>query len=218
MEDISYTFKKIFKRYKIEFFLILAACIATLISFSLYLQENKEDKLPPSTVAQEPEIKESSGEIIYIDIAGSIDKPDMYAATPGSRLKHVLDKAGGLSDDADFLYFSRNFNLSRLLQDQEKIYIPSRDEVMNGLFKEEFLIQNSNLSINTIETSVNDQIITTKININSATLEELDTLPSIGQVTAQKIIDNRPYTTIEDLVLNKVVSQTIFEKIKELIE
>jgi competence protein ComEA len=56
------------------------------------------------------------------------------------------------------------------------------------------------------------------ISINDSTIEELDQLPGIGQITANKIISNRPYTTIEDLLTKKVVNKGVFEKIKNLIE
>lgn len=55
------------------------------------------------------------------------------------------------------------------------------------------------------------------ININEASLEELDTLIGIGLVTAQKIIDNRTYESINDLLDKKVISKTVFEKIKSKI-
>ncbi len=53
-----------------------------------------------------------------------------------------------------------------------------------------------------------------KININSATIWELDELPGIGQISAQKITDGRPYSSISALLEQKIVSKTTFEKIK----
>jgi DNA uptake protein ComE-like DNA-binding protein len=55
------------------------------------------------------------------------------------------------------------------------------------------------------------------ISINQAALKTLTTLPSVGEVRGQAIIDNRPYTKIEELLTNEVVTETIFEKIKNLI-
>jgi competence protein ComEA len=61
------------------------------------------------------------------------------------------------------------------------------------------------------------QVNSGKININSASAQQLDTLPGIGTVRAQKIIDNRPYSTINDLVKKKVLGEGIFEKLKDQI-
>ena len=55
------------------------------------------------------------------------------------------------------------------------------------------------------------------VSINQATQDELEALPGVGPVSAQKIIDNRPYASIDELISKKVISSSTFEKIKELI-
>ncbi len=157
---------------------------------------------------------------IVVDVCGAVIRPDMYEVTAGARLKQLINLAGGLSDNAHREYFSRNFNLARIITDQEKIYVPSITEVSNNIIVENQRTLDyaspSTGDVNiapTTDTPINNQLI----NINSATLEELDTLPGIGQVTAQKIIQNRPYKSIDELVSKKAVNKNVFENIKGLI-
>lgn len=184
----------------------------TVISFFIIFQtknENKEEK----DIIIEKQNKTFSKNKIYVDISGSVNKPGLYQLPEGSRIKDALDKAQGLSENADKNFFYRNFNLARILNDQEKIYIPSIWEIQSGLFIENpyqlnFISSNNQKNQNTTEEL---------ININEATIEELDSLPGIGKITAQKIIDNRPYEKIEDLLNKKIINKSTYEKIKDLI-
>lgn len=145
-------------------------------------------------------------EKIYIDLAGAVEEPDVYQVTSGARLKDVLVLANGLSAEADRIFFARNFNLARILQDQEKIYIPSKEEVEKEIVKSASAVKGEST-----------QNTSSKININTASEAELDTLPSIGEITAQKIIENRPYNSVEELLEKKAVNKGQWEKIKELV-
>lgn len=199
------------KKFKIELFLLFIAFFIAIISLVLYIYDNKERVINDKTV-QESVLSATSSRMV-VDIAGAVERPGVYETTSGARLKDVLIQAGGLSEEAERKYIARNFNLSKLVIDQEKIYVPSQSEVASGIFAEpqKFLdytapVQNQ---VPSSDISTND-----KININLATLEELDTLTGIGKVTAQKIIQNRPYKTVEELVSKKVLNKGVFEKIK----
>jgi competence protein ComEA len=61
---------------------------------------------------------------------------DVYKLNFGARVKDALNLAGGFSEEADKQFFIRNFNLARLISDQEKIYVPSLQETINGFFVE----------------------------------------------------------------------------------
>lgn len=221
MEEFLYQAKKTFHKYKAEMILMTASFIMTLVALGIYIQESKkitdEHLSDLQNVQVTPVPAASVSEHIYVDISGSVLKPNMYEVSKGSRLKHVLDAAGGLSPEADQLFFSRSFNLAQLLQDSEKIYIPSTTEVLNGSYKEAIL--NVSNVTNTNTTSVDNYVEenSTKISINNASLEELESLPGIGETTAEKIMDNRPYGSIEELRDNKIVNTSTFDKIKDLI-
>jgi len=212
---------KKFKRYQVEVFLLSLAFIITIISLILY-QKNESPESDLIKEIQSPYQKEnSSPRKIFVDIAGAVNNPGMYEATFGARLKDILTLAGGLSDEADRIFFQRNFNLARIVTDQEKIYVPSSWEINSGIFIENSrtldYISPQNITQTEAVSQNSPQNTTEKISLNQASVEELDTLPGIGKVTAQKIINNRPYENIDELLTKKVINKNTFEKIKDLI-
>jgi competence protein ComEA len=147
---------------------------------------------------------------IYVDVAGAVIKPGVYKLSNSSRMQDALIAAGGLSADADRKWVSKTINLARKVEDGAKIYIPTKGEIVTaGIVGS---------ATTTTTTGVAGDSITGKININVATQAQLEALPGVGPVTAQKIIGNRPYSSIEDLKSKKAVSNNVFEKIKDSIE
>lgn len=210
MEKNIIKIRKKIKKYLVEIIILTIAFIIAVISLIIFLK-NQEDS-SSSIISQK--IETQSLTKIYVDVSGSVNKPDLYEAPNNARLKELIEKAGGLSDNADKNFFSRNFNLARIVVDQEKIYIPSVWEVQNGYFTE------NPQTLNYLYPLVNNQKSLTNdslININSASIEELDTLPGIGKITAQKIIDNRPFEALEELLNKKIINKSVFENIKSLI-
>lgn len=206
--------QKKFKKYLVEIIILTIAIFISVISLIIFLNSSSQK--------EEIKISETKNQItsvkkIFVDISGSVNKPGLYQLNNNSRIKEAIDKAGGLSDDADKGYFNRNFNLARFLSDQEKIYIPSVWEVQNGYFIENPQTLNYIQPINQQSIVFNSDSRQNLININQASLDELDTLPGISKVLGQKIIDNRPYQSLEDLINKKVINKSVFEKIKDLI-
>src|SRR3989344_4108754 len=215
--DITSVLKS-FKKYRVESILIVLSILITFLSLALFI-------LSSNRVEQDITIKENGMNIneetqktqinkIVIDVSGAVINPGVYELNAGSRINDALNIAGGLSNEADSRYFYRNYNLSAFIYDQEKIYIPYFWEIRSGIFTENTRILNylsAIPSIENAETTKPDD----KININSATIDELDELPGIGVVTAQKIIENRPYSSIDELQSKKVVNKSVFENIKD---
>lgn len=141
----------------------------------------------------------SKPEKILVDVSGSVSKPGVYSLAEDARIKDAIIASGGLAQDADRAYISRNLNLAQKIVDGAKIYIPSKNNPQ----------EQQVLGTTSQDTGI--------ININTASAERLDTLPGIGKVTAGKIIDNRPYMTLEELVTKKAVTKKVFEEIKEKI-
>lgn len=222
MQKIIDLYSFIIKKYKIESIFFLIALVVFIFSIIIYFyssQESSED-ISIDENAQTDKIFYNPQQKIKIDLSGAVQKPDVYEVTIGARIKDLLNLAQGLSADADREFFARNFNLARLLKDQEKIYIPSRYEVYSGIFKEPNRLvdltqpQNVNYQIPLLTSS---PASLDRININKSTSKELDTLPGIGASTADKIIKNRPYTSIDEILSKKIVKKNIYDNIKELI-
>lgn len=212
------------KPYIIELILIVCASIITGIALFLHLQ-NKDAPLPEVRASEdsgEYKKKELShkNDKIYIDVSGAVINPDLYEATPGSRLKDIIRLAGGLSDYADKLYIARNFNMSKFVADQEKVYIPYVSDITSGMFTEspkELKYVSSDIGQSIQSTTPENSQSGPLISLNDASTDELDSLPGIGPVTAQKIIDNRPYSSADELVGKKLVKTNVYEEIKRLI-
>ncbi|MEK7633466.1 MAG: helix-hairpin-helix domain-containing protein [Patescibacteria group bacterium] len=210
------------KKYLLEIILLSVAIIITVTALVIYVKngQNAEEEIATSPNSFTRRSFSEGGPIkIFIDVSGAVKKPGLYQVIFGARIKEAIDKAGGLSDEADKNFFARNFNLARIVSDQEKIYVPSVWEVNNNIFMEnsrtlDYVSPTTSTGIaSNAPTDTNNQLI----NINFATIEELDQLPGIGQITANKIIANRPYSTVDELLTKKVVNKGVFEKIKNLI-
>ncbi len=142
--------------------------------------------------------------LIAVDVEGAVQNPGVYKLPPDSRIQDALIAARGLAKDADRALIARNLNLASKLTDGMKIYIS-------------FLGEPPSSASQDTQGSVLGGVSNGLININSAGETELDSLPGIGKVTAEKIISSRPFNAIEELLDKKIVSQKVFDQIKDKI-
>ena len=180
------------QKHKFELALIIIALITALTAGIIFLQNSNNSAFFPT----EEEIATAKNNGIMVEVAGAVNNPAVYTVTSSARLKDIIDLAGGLSAEADLNYFRRNFNLAKIVADQEKIYIPSVNETPDG---------------------IGSQTLPSTVNINQATIDQLDSLPGIGSTTAQKIIQNRPYGAVEELLNKKILNKNVFNQIKDLV-
>ncbi|MDO8658853.1 MAG: ComEA family DNA-binding protein [Candidatus Levybacteria bacterium] len=141
---------------------------------------------------------------ITVDVEGAVVKPGVYTLKEDARIQDALIASGGLSGQADRNWVAAKINLAQKIKDGAKIYIPLIGQSQDK----------TNLFAGTGEMQGN---IENSIDINSASQQELDSLPGVGVVTAQKIINGRPYDTIDDLLNKKIVGSKVFEQIKDKI-
>ena len=164
-------------------------------------------------------------EEIYVDIKGAIQKPGVYSVKENSRVKDVIEKAGGLTKYAD----TSVLNLSKQVQDEMVIIIYTESEILEmkkGTTSIKFIEKEcicpkleNDACIEDVITNKEDNNIS-KISLNSATKEQLMTLPGIGSSKADAIIKYREtngFQTIEDLLNVKGIGKSTFEKLKEFI-
>jgi competence protein ComEA len=133
-------------------------------------------------------------------ICGAVANPGVYELTGGSRICDALDAAGGFSENAGTTYL----NLAEFVSDGQKIYVPTQEELTVELAAEE-------------EAAADDG----RININTASKEQLVTLPGIGDAKADSIIAYRTehgaFSTIEEIMEIPGIKEAVFSKIKDFI-
>ena len=132
---------------------------------------------------------------VMVHITGAVLNPGVVTLNQDARLAEAIAAVGGLTDGADI----SSLNLARKVKDEEKIHIPANGEV-----------------VETAKTGAAN-----KININTASLEELKSLPGVGEVIAQAIIDyrekNGSFTNPEELKNVTRIGDKIYEGLSESI-
>ncbi|GAF65987.1 competence protein ComE [Bacillus sp. TS-2] len=142
---------------------------------------------------------------IVVDLKGAVNMPGIYLMSDGGRVYEVIEKAGGLREDAD----EQRVNLAALLKDEMVLYIPTEGEIEG-----EEAITAGIFQINETEDG--------KVNINTATESELQQLSGVGPAKAGQIIQyreqNGPFEMIEDLKKVSGIGEKSFEQLRESIK
>lgn len=166
------------------------------------------------------EIKEKNN-IIIVHVSGAVNQEGIVELNENSRVSDAIKKAGGLKENACI----NEINLAYVLEDGTKIHIPTIEEQKENNNTKN--TDNSNLYItnssgtNLIKENNNEKKQSNKININTATQEELETLPGIGPSTALKIVNYRTqqgkFKSIEGLKDVSGIGESKFNNIKDMI-
>jgi competence protein ComEA len=200
MDDSGKSFQDKLIEFSRKNFLILGLLLGGLILISIGLIQIFGQKQASIKFEAGQDAAGSLITKIKVDVDGEVLNPGVYELSSDARVQDALIAAGGLTPNAN----RRAINLAAKIADGQKIYIPRVGESVNQIVGGS-AIQGVGVS--------EDQLIS----INGATEAQLDTLPGIGPVTAGKIIDGRPYNSIEELLTRKIVGKATYEKIKDLI-
>lgn len=140
---------------------------------------------------------------VIVHVAGLVNKPGLYELEEGSRIADAIGKAGGVKPEA----YLDGINLAAKLEDGNQIVIPSAYD--------------KSQSVQGGESSGNNGELYSRININTATADELDGLPGIGPSYADRIIkyrkENGPFSSVEQLEEIKGIGPSVLEEIRDMV-
>ncbi|EHZ9176893.1 helix-hairpin-helix domain-containing protein [Enterococcus faecalis] len=193
------------------------ASIVILITLlvGIYLMVNKEPRVD-TTMWEETSLtttaevatdatKERAETMIYVDIKGAVKVPGIYQLKNQQRIWDALALAGGVSEEAD----TAQVNYAQKVKDQMIIYVPKKGEPVPQ-------------SLETLQESATaQQNQEEKINLNTATEAELQTISGIGAKKAQEIIRFRdeqgPFKTVEELKNVPGIGEKTVERLKDML-
>lgn len=205
------------KNYIIFIIIVIIICVIILYYLinNMKKYELNNDLLFENTSSskdtkENEEGKDEIKEKIIVHVAGAVNNEGIYELDINSRIMDAINLAGGLRNDANI----RDINLANKLEDGMKIYIPTNNEIKDiekENTEDKYIISSSN----------NKNKDNKKISINTASIEELETLPGIGKTTALKIVnyikENGKFKALEDLKKVSGIGNSKYEKIKDFI-
>lgn len=197
------------KKNKIKIVAVPVLVIAAVLFFwlnsgsdEIKIDEGNSSAIEEDGVSQQ-EVNSTQSHL-YVDIGGEVMKPGVYEVSDGTRLFEVIDKAGGLTEDADI----DGINRAETVQDGQKIMIGRHGENPDE--------NRDSYSANNVTDSGED-----KVNINTADAAALQTIPGIGPSKADRIIEYREsegkFNEIDDIKNISGIGNKTFESIKEYI-
>ncbi|KXK26693.1 MAG: ComE operon protein 1 [candidate division WS6 bacterium OLB20] len=171
----------------------LLICVILLTALLLYAAAGHQDEISQDRTSSIPPDSPDSGGSYFVEITGQVANPGVYELAEPRRVIELIDLAGGLTPEADLLFLNRDVALSEVAAEGYKLFIPAAEK------------------------TASPSAAGGRISLNSATLEQLMTLPGVGESTALKIIDARPYKSVEDLDNVPGIGEQTFSKLEPLV-
>ncbi len=186
---------------------VIAVVLLLLVAVGGLLPKKEEaveetEVVVTTVLAEKTEESATLEAVVFVDIKGEVKKPGVYQMKAGDRVKDALEAAGGLTEEAD----SQKVNLAKRLEDQMVIVVTKVGEEAEEIPAGE---------------TRNEATKEGKVNINTATVEELKTLKGVGEKKAEAIIEyrkkNGSFQTKEDLMKVRGIGKKLFESFQERI-
>ena len=154
--------------------------------------------------------EEDADKKIFVDVSGAVVNPDVYELKAGARVYEAIKMAGGFLENAN----SQNLNLAAKLSDQDKIVVLTDEEADTKCGSPE---QSGEVNGFSSQAQIGG-----KVNINNATVEELQTIKGIGPAMAARILEyrrsNGGFASVDDLRNVKGIGEKTFAKLRESIK
>jgi competence protein ComEA len=204
----SFDFEGLFVRFRYPLLILLTGLILILsgvfiVKSGLISSSTKVDVLQATTSGQ-------AGGEITVEAAGEVMKPGVYKLPGGSRVEDLLIISGGFTAAADRNWTDKYLNRAAKLTDGQKVFTPSVNQQSSVLSAKNGGDDQSASSVISSDSNI-------KINVNTASLTQLDSLPGIGPVYGQSIIEHRPYSNVEELQSKGALRPSVYQKIKGLV-
>lgn len=210
-----------FKKENLLKYLLSIAIITIFLSVFLFYNISSSETEKQILSLNEFTHEEESNEIkiedvqenIFVEIKGEVLNPNVYELEKGSIVRDLILISGGLTEIGD----TSNINQARELQNGECIVVLSKQEILDMKNNSNEILKVDNVSSFNVESSFDDY----KVNINTASKEELKTLSGIGDGLAEAIIsyreENNGFNTIDDIKNVSRIGDKTFEKFKDKI-
>lgn len=214
------------KLYLLTSIILLVLLVLGVILKIKLANRQYQDIISEDDITKVNEVVSSDDIRCSVDIKGAVKEPGVYVSDCTSNVQDIIELAGGLLEEAD----TSVINLAKKINDQMVILVYTRDEVKNSNIPNTVVkvIENecvcpSIKNDSCINTDVNSEIGSDNklININEATLDELLSLPGIGEAKANAIIEyrrvNGNFTVIQDILNVSGIGQKLYEEIQAYI-
>lgn len=194
--------------WKVKGSVLFVCLIIGMGLFWMSRQEEKVEEVAPSLsettiLPQEVEDKTTVSTVIYVDVKGEVHHPGVYQMKAENRVKDLIEAAGGFTPSAD----NQKLNLAQLLEDQMVIVVPKKGEEVNSELAQAPTPHKKEVGKEG------------KVNINTATVEELKTLKGIGEKKAEAIIEyrkqNGSFKNKEELMKVRGIGKKLYESFEE---
>ena len=162
-----------------------------------------KDSSSDKEVKQEEKDESPEQDLITVDVKGAVKSPGIYDLPVGSRVHDAVQKAGGLTEEAD----SKSLNLAQKVSDEALVYVPTKGEEAAS----------QQATSGTTPSSSKEK----KVNLNKASLEELKQVKGLGGKRAQDIIDHREangkFKSVDELKKVSGIGAKTIEKLKDYV-
>lgn len=149
---------------------------------------------------------------LIVDVEGAVHAPGLHRLPAGALVEDAIVAAGNLAPQADLVQIARQLNRAEKLKPNQKLYLPFLGEVT---------AKAGGTSAQSGESATTSDVAGGPVNLNSATQEELETLPGVGPATAEKIVQYREehggFQNSSELMDISGIGEKTFEKLKDLV-